>query len=154
MGTLSVCVVYVATMNAHIALALCLCVSLVYAQGTVHQITSLPGYGAPKENQTTGYLNANETTGAQLFYWLFESKGSPSTDPLIIWLQGGPGCSSMLGLFNELGPYYVTLGGQLSDNDNAWNNIGNLLFIDQPAGTGFSFASDLDELIRDEFEMA
>eukprot|EP01094_Clydonella_sp_ATCC50884_P024833 TRINITY_DN6342_c0_g1_i1.p1 TRINITY_DN6342_c0_g1~~TRINITY_DN6342_c0_g1_i1.p1 ORF type:complete len:428 (-),score=124.05 TRINITY_DN6342_c0_g1_i1:89-1372(-) len=117
-------------------------------------VKSLPSYGAPKQVQYTGYLPANETTGSSLFYWLIECDNNPSSAPLIIWLQGGPGCSSMIGLFNELGPYYVTPSAELVDNVNGWNTIGNVLFIDQPSGTGFSFASNTDELIRDEYEMA
>merc|ERR1711879_737006 len=92
-----------------VLVALAMLVAVAHAQpGTSFPVSSLPTFGAPRQNQFTGYLSANETNGAQYFYWLIESDYSPSTAPLIIWLQGGPGCSSMIGLFNELGPFYVS----------------------------------------------
>ena len=41
----------------------------------------------------------------RLYFALAESRNDPETDPLIVWLQGGPGCSSMLAMFTENGPY-------------------------------------------------
>ena len=72
-----------------------------------------------------------------LFYWFFESRGDPATDPLILWMTGGPGCSGMLALMVENGPYKVTSDGELSLNPYSWNEKANILFIDQPVGTGF-----------------
>ena len=46
-----------------------------------------------------------DTSNNELYFMLAESRSDPKTDPLIIWLQGGPGCSSMVGMFNENGPY-------------------------------------------------
>ena len=79
-----------------------------------------------------------------LFYWLFESRRSPSTDPLVLWLNGGPGCSSEGGLFTENGPYQVNGDLTLRSNPYSWNNIANLLFVDQPLGTGYSTANELE----------
>ena len=71
---------------------------------------------------------------------LAESRSAtPETDPLIIWLQGGPGCSSMLGAFTENGPYNYKYNasevsarnrGSLTYNNYSWNNNANVLFID------------------------
>lgn len=65
----------------------------------------------------TGYIDIwpedPSKAGNKMFYWLFDSKSNPDTDPLVIWLQGGPGCTSELGLFEENGPFFVynyTLG--------------------------------------------
>jgi cathepsin A (carboxypeptidase C) len=69
---------------------------------------------------------------------------TPSTDPLVLWLTGGPGCSSELALLVENGPCEIPNGsGQKTPtkNANGWNQFANLLYIDQPAGTGFSTAN-------------
>lgn len=102
-------------------------------------VTDLPGYGKTREKQLAGHLSVNETCGDYLFFWLFESQSDPSTDPLVIWLNGGPGASSMIGLFCENGPYKINDDLTLSDNPYSWNKNANFLVIDQPAGTGLSF---------------
>lgn len=53
-----------------------------------------------------------------------ESRSNPDTDPLLVWFNGGPGCSSLGGLFEELGPFYVNFDGQtLYENPYAWNAV-------------------------------
>lgn len=59
--------------------------------------------------------------------------------PIVLWLQGGPGGSSMFGLFNENGPFIVSANGTLSLREYSWNREFALLYIDNPVGTGFSF---------------
>lgn len=56
-------------------------------------ITDLPGYSG-QDTMYSGYLTVDETANRNLFYWFVESRGDPSTDPLILWQNGGPGCSS------------------------------------------------------------
>jgi cathepsin A (carboxypeptidase C) len=74
------------------------------------------------------------------FFWLFESKSNPSTDPLLIWLTGGPGCSSTIALFTENGPCTVNSDGKsTTPNPYSWNNNANVIFIDQPASVGYSY---------------
>ncbi|CAO3637074.1 unnamed protein product [Cunninghamella blakesleeana] len=98
--------------------------------------------------QYSGYIEVNPTT--HYFFWFFESKENPETAPVTLWLNGGPGCSSLSGIFKGVGPCTVindnTKDGY--DERGAWNRKSNLLFIDQPAGTGFSYgnlASSTDE---------
>ncbi|KAH7239774.1 Alpha/Beta hydrolase protein [Fusarium solani] len=76
----------------------------------------------------------------------FESRADPETAPLIIWLNGGPGASSLLGAFHELvGPCTVNDDGQgTTRNELSWTNFANVLFIDQPVGVGFSATEDSD----------
>jgi carboxypeptidase C (cathepsin A) len=105
------------------------------------------------ENQTqyTGYVTLPPYTLAPIqqnytintFFWFVESRTSPETAPLTIWLNGGPGSSSMLGLFTEAGPCEVI---QLPDGSYGtqsslwgWDRSSNMLFIDQPTQTGFSY---------------
>ena len=75
---------------------------------------------------------------------------------MILWMTGGPGCSGMLALFVENGPYKVSKAGSLSLNPFSWNNRSNILFIDQPVGTGFSYdTSPLTDLgVTNEHQMA
>jgi len=98
--------------------------------------------------QHFGYININASKNANLFYWLFESQNSPSTDPLVLWMTGGPGCSSELALFFENGPYSVDSNENLIKNPFGWNKFANLLYVDQPVGTGFSYANS--DYIHDE----
>ncbi|CAD6884379.1 unnamed protein product [Tilletia laevis] len=76
------------------------------------------------------------------YFWLFESRSNPATDPYVLWLNGGPGCSSFTGLMMELGPCNIAHGGDDTElNPWSWNNNASMIFFDQPTGTGFSYAS-------------
>ena len=99
----------------------------------------------------TGYVTVDNHKD-DLFYWLFESKQNPSTDPLVMWLTGGPGCASEVALFYENGPYQFNPDGSLKQNPFSWNNISNLLYVDQPIGTGFSHGGVFD--VRNEDQVA
>jgi len=99
--------------------------------------------------QYTGYYKL-DTGDKNYFYWFFESRGNPATDPIILWLTGGPGCSSMVALFGENGPCTVNDdGATTTTNPWSWNNNASIIFVDQPSGTGFSYGSrddyDVDE---------
>ena len=73
----------------------------------------------------------------------FESRSNPSKDPLVLWLNGGPGCSSSTGLLFELGPCTITDEGRNTTfNPHSWTNRANVIFLDQPVGVGYSYSSD------------
>lgn len=119
-----------------------------------------------------------------MFYFFFESRNSKN-DPVVIWLTGGPGCSSELALFYENGPFKISNNLSLVWNDFGWDKvtffilsessmnlaifllyvidncvyiyicisflqISNLIYVDQPTGTGFSYTSDTDDIRHDE----
>ena len=77
-----------------------------------------------------------------LFYWYVESQSSPSTDPLFWWSNGGPGCSGLMGFLTEQGPFRALPNGSLAFNPYAWNTRVNMLFVEAPAGVGFSFSNN------------
>ena len=81
-----------------------------------------------------------------LFYWWFESRGDPKNDPIVLWLTGGPGCASEIALFYENGPYKFDISDNktLLTNEYSWNKNANLIYVDQPIGTGFSHAKVFD----------
>ncbi|EIW74533.1 serine carboxypeptidase [Coniophora puteana RWD-64-598 SS2] len=88
-------------------------------------------------NAYSGYIDIE---ARHLFFYFFESRNDPSADDVILWTNGGPGCSSSLGLFMELGPCRVTTADGPTYNPYAWNENANVFFIDQPVGVGFSYA--------------
>ncbi|KAM5543857.1 hypothetical protein V8D89_002474 [Ganoderma adspersum] len=85
----------------------------------------------------TGYIDIE---ARHLFFYFFESRRDPDTDDVIFWTNGGPGGSSSLGLFMELGPCRVTSANDTEPHPYSWNNQANIFFVDQPVGVGFSYA--------------
>lgn len=120
------------------------------------RIINLPGQPStiPSNNLShfSGYITVNQENGRALFYWFFEAQSpQPLHKPLLLWLNGGPGCSSIgYGAAVELGPLKVGKdGANLSFNEYAWNTESNLLFVESPVGVGFSYtntSSDLNKL--------
>jgi carboxypeptidase C (cathepsin A) len=109
---------------------------------TADKITSLPLWSGSLGNQYSGYITL--TDGSQqrnLHYWFVEAATNPAGAPVVLWLNGGPGCSSLDGFFYEMGPIHFaqnsTLG--LVPNPYAWTAIANMIFLEAPAGVGFSY---------------
>jgi cathepsin A (carboxypeptidase C) len=92
-----------------------------------------------KVKQYSGYLDDDETD-KHLFYWFFESRNDPKNDPVVLWLNGGPGCSSLTGLFMELGPSSIDKNIKVKYNDYSWNSNASVIFLDQPVNVGFSYS--------------
>ncbi|KAI9889321.1 MAG: hypothetical protein M1814_005564 [Vezdaea aestivalis] len=97
--------------------------------------------GVDTVKQFSGYLDEKKTD-KHLFYWFFESRNDPENDPVVLWLNGGPGCSSLLGLFMELGPSKIDKSANPVFNDYSWNANASVIFLDQPVNVGFSYSSD------------
>jgi serine carboxypeptidase-like clade 2 len=89
------------------------------------KISALPGQ-PPRVNfdQYSGYVTVSEKHFRELFYYFVEAPYQAASKPLVLWLNGGPGCSSLgYGAFQELGPFRVNPDGEtLSRNRHAWNN--------------------------------
>ena len=100
----------------------------------------------------SGYFKV-DTYGQDMFYTLFESRVNVTRDldPLIIWIRGDPGCSVSGSFFHENSPYNFGVNetsGQpmLKINNISWNNFSNVLYLDTPVGTGYSFDRGLNPL--------
>lgn len=122
------------------------------------KIKSLPYFEGDLPEGYSGYLPvtapAEQTDpDSALFFWLtMKNDGSEYDEntPLLLWLNGGPGASSQIGLFTENGPYVVTeTDGQpkVTLNEHSWSKFGHLLVVDQPIGTGYSYAKDESLLV-------
>ena len=85
----------------------------------------------------------------KVFYWFFAARNNPATAPLVIWFTGGPGCSSELAVVFENGPFTLNRDFTVTKNPYSWNVNANLLYIDQPIGTGFSEATE-DKYAKDQ----
>ncbi|XP_034375377.1 putative serine carboxypeptidase CPVL [Arvicanthis niloticus] len=103
-----------------------------------------------------GYITVNQTYNSNLFFWFFPARIQPEDAPVVLWLQGGPGGSSMFGLFVEHGPYIITSNMTVLARDFPWTFTFSMLYIDNPVGTGFSFtdhfrgyASNEDDVAQD-----
>ncbi|KAJ0726389.1 putative carboxypeptidase C [Helianthus annuus] len=96
-----------------------------------------------------GYYQIQHSNDAQMFYFFFESRNNKN-DPVVIWLTGGPGCSSELALFYENGPFKFGENLTLVWNEYGWDRASHLLYVDQPTGTGFSYSSDKSDIRHDE----
>ncbi|CAJ2641108.1 unnamed protein product [Trifolium pratense] len=124
---------------------------LVFATSESNIVKFLPGFQGPLPFVLeTGYIEVSETKAdenAEVFYYFIESENNPKQDPLLLWLTGGPGCSGFSGLAFEIGPITFTINEEyngslpnLALRPHSWTKaISNIIFLDLPAGTGFSY---------------
>lgn len=133
--------------------------ALAWAAPKDHKLTAdLPGCGHWDFDAYSGYIPVDDHN--QFHYFFVESQNKPDTDPLVIWFNGGPGCSSMLGFFMEHG---VCVWDGIDNNELphpnefSWNKQANVLYIESPAGVGFNLGyqgEHLDDEIAGDQEMA
>ena len=104
------------------------------------RITSLPGYSSKLPSKTYGgYIQLGDNK--HQYYMFIESEKNHNTAPLLFWTNGGPGCSGLMGLFEELGPYRPQKNGSLKYNPFTWTKFANIVFVEQPIGVGFSWST-------------
>ena len=85
-------------------------VCILFSSVSSYKLTSAPVESSlcdPSVKSESGYFNVQGGKDKNYFYWYFESRSNPSEDPLIIWLTGGPGCSSQLGIINSYSMSYI-----------------------------------------------
>ncbi|XP_075487525.1 serine carboxypeptidase 1-like [Primulina tabacum] len=124
------------------------CISSQEGLKEADEISLLPGQPKVNFSQYSGYVTVDPTAGRALFYYFAESE-EPSSKPLVLWLNGGPGCSSIgSGAMTENGPFRVNPDGKtLWYNKYAWNNVANVLYLESPAGVGFSYSNTTSDYV-------
>ncbi|KAG5526273.1 hypothetical protein RHGRI_032528 [Rhododendron griersonianum] len=145
------------TLNVlQLLLVLVLCTS-TFAAFSQSIVKTLPGYaGDLPFKLETGYVSVGEWNDVHLFYYFIESEGDPDLDPLILWLTGGPGCSSFCGLAYEIGPiqfdteHFDGKFPNLTLNPFSWTKVASIIFLDAPVGTGFSYADYAESYVVDD----
>ncbi|KAK7264127.1 hypothetical protein RJT34_31731 [Clitoria ternatea] len=111
------------------------------------RVKNLPGQPPVKFRHYAGYVKLRPHQHKALFYWFFQAKQAPSTKPLVLWLNGGPGCSSIaFGAARELGPFLVQDKEHLKLNKFSWNRVANMIFLESPIGVGFSYTNNSNDL--------
>ncbi|KAL8827707.1 MAG: hypothetical protein Q9170_006906 [Blastenia crenularia] len=117
-------------------------------------VDSLPGQpDGPLLTMHAGHVEVTPEHNGNLFFWHFENRHIANRKRTVLWLNGGPGCSSLDGALMEIGPYRVKSKDQLVYSDGAWDEFANILFVDNPVGTGFSYV-DTDSYVTELTQMA
>ncbi|EOX99649.1 Serine carboxypeptidase-like 45 isoform 3 [Theobroma cacao] len=125
-----------------IVLEVWFCVQVECSLALFDRITQLPGQPKVGFQQYSGYVTVDEKKQRALFYYFAEAEVDPASKPLVLWLNGGPGCSSLgVGAFSENGPFRPS-GEVLVKNEYSWNREANMLYLEAPIGVGFSYSTD------------
>ncbi|XP_049404453.1 serine carboxypeptidase-like 13 [Solanum stenotomum] len=121
----------------------------------------LPGFEGPLPFQLeTGYIGVGEANEVQLFYYFIKSQSNSKIDPLIYWFTGGPGCSPLSAILFELGPITMDIRAYngslptLSLNPYAYTKVANMIFVDLPVGSGYSYATTQKANYSDDLQSA
>ncbi|XP_021750321.1 serine carboxypeptidase-like 10 isoform X2 [Chenopodium quinoa] len=122
-------------------------------------VKSVPGFpGILPFYLETGYVGVGDNEEVQLFYYFIKSERDYERDPLMVWLTGGPGCSALSGLVLEIGPLIFNTSAcnwhseapTFQLNPSSWTKIANIIFLDSPVGTGFSYATNPEGYYSDD----
>ncbi|KAI4335518.1 hypothetical protein L6164_014156 [Bauhinia variegata] len=122
-----------------------------FVQQRLDRVLGLPGQSFDVSfAHYAGYVTVNEEAGRALFYWFFEAVEDHQDKPLVLWLNGGPGCSSIAyGEAEEIGPFHVKPDGKtLYVNPYSWNQVANILFLDSPVGVGYSYSNTSSDILN------
>jgi carboxypeptidase D len=99
------------------------------------------------------FVEVDPEHNGNLFFWHYQNRHIANRQRTVIWLNGGPGCSSEDGALMEIGPYRLKDDKTLEYNEGSWDEFANIMFVDNPVGTGFSYA-DTDSYVQSLQEMA
>ncbi|KAF4121086.1 hypothetical protein GMORB2_2573 [Geosmithia morbida] len=141
--------------SAALALTLWPAAAIAEPSAADYYVRDLPGVpeDASPIKMHAGHIEVNPEHHGNLFFWHFQNAHIANRQRTVIWINGGPGCSSEDGALMEIGPYRVKDKDHLVLNNGSWNEFANLLFVDNPVGTGFSYV-DTDSYIHELDTMA
>ena len=125
----------------------------------------LPGYNATQ--LYSGFFTIDASTDSNTYFMFSTAKSGRKDAPVLLWLNGGPGASSLLGFYDELGPFGIDASLSINERAISWNNDAHLLALDNPLGVGFSHTqrrarmatnqttvgADLHEALRQFFQL-
>ncbi|MED6197214.1 Serine carboxypeptidase-like 20, partial [Stylosanthes scabra] len=127
-------------------------------------VTQIPGFNGNNfpSKHYSGYINidGNGESGKNLFYYLVSSERNPVKDPLVLWLNGGPGCSSFDGFVYEQGPFKFEAAKSkgslptLHTNPYSWSKVSNIIYLDSPAGVGLSYSKNSTNYVTGDLQTA
>ncbi|CAA0842433.1 Serine carboxypeptidase-like 20 [Striga hermonthica] len=124
-------------------------------------IKGLPGFnGSFPSKHYSGYVTIDESHGKKLFYYFVESESNPAKDPVVLWLNGGPGCSSFDGFVYEHGPFNFEAGKShsglptLHPNPYSWSKVSSVIYLDSPAGVGLSHSGNESDYTTGDLKTA
>jgi len=138
-----------------ILIVLAIMASVAQSAIEADKMTTLPGFKGPlPSTHYSGLISTGKLSGVpgKLHYWFIESTGTPSSDPVVLWLNGGPGSSSLIGLLTENGQVITSDASfeelvdgvpQLFVNPYAWTTSANVLYLESPKGVGFSYCEGI-----------
>ncbi|GBL86641.1 putative serine carboxypeptidase CPVL [Araneus ventricosus] len=109
---------------------------------------------APEVPSYSGFITVNKTFNSNIFFWFFPAMNNDKNAPVLLWLQGGPGVSGLFGFFVENGPYVIDANMTASIRKFHWAKTYQIIFVDNPVGTGFSFTKDSKGYVTNQEEMA
>jgi carboxypeptidase C (cathepsin A) len=120
-------------------------------------ITTLPGLDATtfkKYSMFSGYIDVYPQHNRNIFYWFIESLNAPTTDPIAVWTNGGPGASGLIGMFTEHGPFRPLQNLTLRVQPWSWVNVANMIYIEAPSGVGFSYSDNSNDYYTNDNQTA
>ncbi|GLU08053.1 hypothetical protein SLE2022_249820 [Rubroshorea leprosula] len=124
-------------------------------------VTGVPGFnGSFPSKHYAGYVNIDDVNRKNLFYYFVVSESDPSKDPVVLWLNGGPGCSSFDGFVYEHGPFNFEAAQakgnlpKLHLNPYSWSKVSNIIYLDSPVGVGFSYSKNASDYNTGDLQTA
>ncbi|KAE8691247.1 Serine carboxypeptidase 1 [Hibiscus syriacus] len=132
--------------------------ALIEAAQNGSLVTHLPGFnGVFPSKHYSGYVSVGQKN---LFYYLVVSERNAGKDPVVLWLNGGPGCSSFDGFVYEHGPFNFEKGNPkgslptLHLNPYSWSKVSNIIYLDSPVGVGFSYSRNTSTYTTGDIQTA